>query len=227
MAEGASQTPVFVALAVVVFVGWCVATRRINGVMRATGMDRKVFGSEIVDTHEGIAGKCMSMLYGKLPASQVPQVGMLSGILFCIIGVYWLLRSLKVRSPRCASRPPLAPSRPLAAGASSRTRSDLDPLSHTGRGLRALAPRAAQDTVFASTVGIEYQPRAKMVSLCVVFVLLFVYNKLIDTYEKHVLFYILSVAYGTVFLLIALVLQMPGIGLDNNTPPDPSRLIGW
>jgi hypothetical protein len=29
-------------------------------------------------------------------------------------------------------------------------------------------------------VGIQYQPRAKMVSLCVVFVLLFVYNKLID-----------------------------------------------
>ncbi|KAJ1623730.1 hypothetical protein T492DRAFT_1053051 [Pavlovales sp. CCMP2436] len=168
---------VFVGLSVVVIAGWCILSRRINSIMRSTGLDRRVFGNDVVDSHEGIAGKCMTMLYGKLPPSQVPQVGMLSGILFCIIGVYWLLRSLK-------------------------------------------------DTVFASTVGIQFQPRAKMVSLGVVFVLLFVYNKMIDLYEKHVLFYILSVAYGSIFIVIALVLHMPGIGLDN-VEPDPSRLIGW
>mmetsp|Transcript_7572 Transcript_7572/g.19301 ORF Transcript_7572/g.19301 Transcript_7572/m.19301 type:complete len:452 (-) Transcript_7572:418-1773(-) len=102
---------------------------------------------------------------------------MLSAMLFCIIGVYWLLRSLK-------------------------------------------------DTVLATTVGIEYQPRAKMVSLCVVFVLLFVYNRLIDTVEKHVLFYILSITYGGLFLAIGILLHMPVIGLSNDQA-DPTRLIGW
>jgi hypothetical protein len=41
-----------------------------------------------------------------------------------------------------------------------------------------------------------------------------------------VLFYILSVVYGTVFVSIALALATPGIGLDN-TETSPSRLLGW
>jgi hypothetical protein len=63
--------------------------------MRASNA-RQSHGDAIAELREGPMQRCASMLYGKLPASQVPQVAMLSGILFCIIGVYWLLRSLKV-----------------------------------------------------------------------------------------------------------------------------------
>ena len=111
---------VLVGLGVVVLVGWCIVSKRINGVMRAGGVDRAIFGDSVVDTRDGVAGKCMSMLYGKLPSSHVPQVGMLSGILFCIIGVYWLLRSLKVaRARRLVHR--LRRHAPFGTGARRRT----------------------------------------------------------------------------------------------------------
>lgn len=103
--SGDSNASLLLGLGLVVLVGWCIISKRINGVMRATGVDRAIFGSDVVDTRDGVAGRCMSMLYGKLPSSHVPQVGMLSSILFCIIGVYWLLRSLKVRPRQPSARP--------------------------------------------------------------------------------------------------------------------------
>ena len=40
--------------------------------------------------------------------------------------------------------------------------------------------------------GVEYIPQAKIASLVVVFVLVIVYNKLLDIFPKHQLFYLVS-----------------------------------
>jgi len=65
-----------------------------------------------------------------------------------------------------------------------------------------------------------------MLSLVVVFVLVFVYNKLLDMFPKHQLFYIIGGFYATLFFIISLLLDHPTIGV-HNTNPDPSRLLGW
>ena len=73
---------------------------------------------------------CVRVLYGEMSPEQLVQSLFFSALLCFIVGVYWLLRSLK-------------------------------------------------DSVFATVVGLEYQPAAKMLSLVVVTVLLGVYNKLV------------------------------------------------
>ncbi len=44
----------------------------------------------------------------------------------------------------------------------------------------------------STIVGVEYIPKCKILSLAVVFCLVFVYNKLIDLFPKHQLFYIVG-----------------------------------
>ena len=86
--------------------------------------------------------------------------------------------------------------------------------------------RSVKDSILASTVGIKYQPIAKMVSLCFLVPLILFYSKLIDIVKKHHLFYIIGGFYGTFFIFMAYLLGRPGIGLSN-TVESPSRLIGW
>jgi len=86
--------------------------------------------------------------------------------------------------------------------------------------------RSVKDSILASTVGIKYQPMAKMISLCFLVPLILFYSKLIDIVQKHQLFYFIGGAYAVLFFVIGYVLGVPGIGLEN-TVEDPSRLIGW
>jgi AAA family ATP:ADP antiporter len=86
--------------------------------------------------------------------------------------------------------------------------------------------RSVKDSILASTVGISYQPIAKMASLCFLVPLILMYSKLVDMVQKHLLFYFIGGFYALFFLLIGYLLTIPGIGLDN-TVEDPSRLIGW
>lgn len=86
--------------------------------------------------------------------------------------------------------------------------------------------RSVKDSILASTVGIRYQPMAKMISLCFLIPLILAYSKLIDTVKKHHLFYWVGGAYGTFFMIVAFLLGHPEIGLEN-TVESPSRLIGW
>lgn len=86
--------------------------------------------------------------------------------------------------------------------------------------------RSVKDSILASTVGIKFQPIAKMVSLCFLVPLILVYSKLIDTVKKHNLFYVVGGTYGVFFIIAAYLLGHPEIGLAN-TQEDPSRLIGW
>jgi AAA family ATP:ADP antiporter len=86
--------------------------------------------------------------------------------------------------------------------------------------------RSLKDPIISTIDGVEYIPQAKIASLFVVFALVIVYNKLLDVYPKHHLFYMMGCAYGVIFAVIALALMHPTIGLAN-TQADPSRLLGW
>eukprot|EP00903_Cladosiphon_okamuranus_P017115 g15768.t1 len=86
--------------------------------------------------------------------------------------------------------------------------------------------RSLKDPIVATVVGVDYIPNCKMLSLVVVFSLVFVYNKLVDIFPKHQLFYIIGAFYFSVFSAIAIALADPVIGVGNDQA-SPSRLIGW
>ena len=116
-------------------------------------------------------------LWGDLHGEELKKYLLLAVTFLFLIGVYWLLRSVK-------------------------------------------------DSILASTVGIKYQPIAKIISLFTLVPLILMYSKLVDMFPKHKLFYIIGGFYLVIFILIGYALTLPGIGLSN-TIEDPSRLIGW
>ncbi|KAJ1451713.1 hypothetical protein M885DRAFT_529150 [Pelagophyceae sp. CCMP2097] len=83
-----------------------------------------------------------------------------------------------------------------------------------------------KDTVLATTVGLEYQPKAKLISVCVTLFIVAGYNSLIDRVSKPMLFYIVCVSYAFIFVCIGGLLAHKTIGMEN-TEPSPRRLIGW
>ncbi|CAM9492176.1 unnamed protein product [Pylaiella littoralis] len=86
--------------------------------------------------------------------------------------------------------------------------------------------RSLKDPIVATIVGVQYIPKCKMLSLLVVFTLVFVYNKLVDIFPKHQLFYIIGAFYFTAFSAIAIALADPVIGVQNDAA-SPTRIIGW
>jgi len=86
--------------------------------------------------------------------------------------------------------------------------------------------RTIKDPIMSSIDGVQYIPQAKIASLFVVFGLVVVYNKLLDMFPKHQVFYMMGLFYGVLFFTIAILLMHPTIGLPNTTA-DPSRLLGW
>ncbi|EOD26009.1 hypothetical protein EMIHUDRAFT_115320 [Emiliania huxleyi CCMP1516] len=121
-------------------------------------------------------------LYGELSHEALVQATFFSSLLCFIVGVYWMMRSLK-------------------------------------------------DSVFASVVGLEYQPQAKMFSLVVVSVVLVAYNKIVDIVPRHRLFAVICGAYSALFVATAVMLTSTTHGLvgpdGQPIPPSPERWLGW
>lgn len=86
--------------------------------------------------------------------------------------------------------------------------------------------RSLKDPIVSAILGVEYIPKCKMMSLVVVFVLVFIYNKLLDIFPKHQLFYIVGGFYAIVFGIISLMLSDPNMGIQN-TVTSPYRYLGW
>jgi len=86
--------------------------------------------------------------------------------------------------------------------------------------------RSLKDPIVATINGVEYIPKCKILSLFVVFALVAIYNKLVDMFPKHQLFYIIGGFYAVLFFSISVLLDHPTIGI-HNTEADPSRLLGW
>lgn len=88
------------------------------------------------------------------------------------------------------------------------------------------AMRIAKDSVFLNLVGADYQPWAKWLSLGVVIPLVLVYGMLVDMFPRHRVFYILSLIYGSLALVFAMLLNHPEIGMANAVA-SPTRIMPW
>jgi len=86
--------------------------------------------------------------------------------------------------------------------------------------------RPIKDSIFAAMVGVDYQPMAKWLSLVIVSALVLVYGKLVDTFSRDRVFYILTVIYALAAFSFAWVFSNPDLGLQNTTL-DPMRITGW
>jgi AAA family ATP:ADP antiporter len=83
-----------------------------------------------------------------------------------------------------------------------------------------------KDSIFVSTVGREYMPWAKMLSMIVLIPAILIYSRLVDVLRRYQLLVLYSVLYGIGGLICAYYLGHPTIGLDN-TDTSPYRLFGW
>ena len=84
-----------------------------------------------------------------------------------------------------------------------------------------------KDTVLATTVGLRYQPKAKLISVVVTLFVVSGYTTLVRRIKhKPTLFYLIGGAYTLIFIVIGGLLAHETIGM-RNTNPDPKRLVGW
>lgn len=88
--------------------------------------------------------------------------------------------------------------------------------------------RSLKDPVLTALCGVTAIPKAKMLSVAVVLIVVSIYNRLIDNpnLSKHTLFYIFGMFYFGLFTIISLLLTHPTIGLPNQTP-SYTRALGW
>jgi AAA family ATP:ADP antiporter len=87
--------------------------------------------------------------------------------------------------------------------------------------------RSLKDPVITALCGIQVVPQAKMMSVLVVFGVVSIYNRLLDSdMPKHRLFYLFGTIYFGIFSIIALMLMDKTIGLPNQKA-NPNRLLGW
>ncbi len=87
--------------------------------------------------------------------------------------------------------------------------------------------RPMKDGIFNALIGLEdWQPTAKIISMFVVFPLVIIYSKLIDSFPRHKVFYVLISIYAILALVFMFFLMNPEYGLPN-TVKSPGRLLGW
>lgn len=87
--------------------------------------------------------------------------------------------------------------------------------------------RPMKDSIFMSLVGAEYQPIAKIVSMVILFPIVIFYNKLVDKYKRHHVFYLLGGIYFVLTLIFGFMFMSPTFGLASTETSLYSRLLGW
>lgn len=83
-----------------------------------------------------------------------------------------------------------------------------------------------KDPIVANTIGIEYQPIAKLISVVTTLIVVCAYDFLTSIVSKPTLFHIVSGFFGIIVMIIAALLTDPVHGLGN-TVKGPHRIIGW
>jgi len=90
------------------------------------------------------------------------------------------------------------------------------------------AMRPIKDSMFMSLVGSKYIPIAKWVSLFVITPLVLVYSKLIDTFPRHKVFYMLIGGYTVLTLLFSFLLSMLlGMPAEELAVNPAYKVIAW
>jgi len=88
------------------------------------------------------------------------------------------------------------------------------------------ALRPMKDSIFNAMIGMDWQPVAKILSLVVIFPIVILYSKLVDTFPRHKVFYFLTGLYGAIAIVMFFCFSDPSIGLAN-TVKSPTRILGW
>ena len=94
--------------------------------------------------------------------------------------------------------------------------------------------RSLKDPVLTALCGVQAIPKAKMLSVVIVLLVVFIYNSCIDfvhashgRYHMHQLFYVFGMFYFAMFAGIAFLLNTEAYGLEHVTVPSESRILGW
>lgn len=83
-----------------------------------------------------------------------------------------------------------------------------------------------KDSVFATVVGSEYIPIARMSAMIILIPAILFYSVLVDRLRRYQLLCFYTILYGCVSLIFAFLLGHPIIGISN-TDSSPYRLFGW
>jgi len=94
--------------------------------------------------------------------------------------------------------------------------------------------RVMKNPIFNDLVGMEFQPYAKMASIAVVAVVILIYSKLVDVFQKHTLFYIICSVYAMIFFFLGFATAHPDMFSLQETSSlyplfswIPGKTIGW
>jgi len=83
-----------------------------------------------------------------------------------------------------------------------------------------------KDPIVANTIGIEYQPIAKIMSVGATLFIVCIYDYLTSVVSRPTLFHIVSGFFGIATMVIAALLTHPKHGLSNEEK-GPHRMLGW
>lgn len=86
--------------------------------------------------------------------------------------------------------------------------------------------RPLKTSIFLGLVGKEYQPLTKIITIIILFPVLFLYAKLVDKLKRHQVLYTCLIFYVVTIAITAGVLMHPVVGLQN-TATSPYRVFGW
>lgn len=89
--------------------------------------------------------------------------------------------------------------------------------------------RSLKDTIMITICGVQYIPKAKILSVFVVLGVVSFYNHLLDNpnIPRHKLFYIFGTFYFMLFTFIAFCLMNDTVGVNSVQQPSPYRVLGW
>lgn len=86
--------------------------------------------------------------------------------------------------------------------------------------------RPIKDAVFFTMIGRLHQPKAKMLSVFVVGMMVLLYSKLVDKYPRHKLLYGFTLFYAITTAIFAFFIWHPEMGICN-IAASPDRYLGW
>jgi len=86
--------------------------------------------------------------------------------------------------------------------------------------------RDLKSAIFLGTVGKEYIPWVKVISMLTLVPAIFFYSRLVDKIRRYQLLIFYSTLFGVANLIFAYYIGHPSIGLPN-TDAHPGRLFGW
>jgi AAA family ATP:ADP antiporter len=86
--------------------------------------------------------------------------------------------------------------------------------------------RPVKDAVFFTTVGKFHQPKAKLLSILTVGIIVIIYSKLVDKFPRHKLLYGITLFYAIMTAVFAFFIWHPTIGIENNIA-SVDRSLGW